>query len=135
LPELQTHSTSCGEDRPLVADCTTPRLVLDRLLEDAKLTRDDLSPVESIERSESDLALAISAGRADVGLGIEAAARQYQLAFVPLVEERFDLLVLRKAWFDPPFQRLFAFCRAAAFAERAGVLVLLNRKPESVGRI
>jgi putative molybdopterin biosynthesis protein len=97
-------------------------LVLDRLLDDAKLTREDLSPVESIERTESDLAHAISAGRADVGLGIEAAARQHRLAFVPLIEERFDLLVWRRAWFDPPFQRLFAFCRATAFAERAGVL-------------
>jgi molybdate-binding protein len=92
------------------------------LLEDAKLTREDLSPIEGIERTESDLALEISAGRADVGLGIEAAARQYQLEFVPLIEERFDLLVWRKAWFDPPFQRLFAFCQAAGFAERAGVL-------------
>jgi putative molybdopterin biosynthesis protein len=97
-------------------------LVLDWLLEDAKLTREDLSPIDSIERTESDLALAISSGRADVGLGIEAAARQHQLEFVSLVEERFDLLVWRKAYFDPPFQRLFAFCRAAAFAERAGVL-------------
>jgi molybdate-binding protein len=81
-----------------------------------------LSPVESIERTESDLALAIASGRADVGLGIEAAARQYQLEFVPLIEERLDLLVWRKAWFDPPFQRLSAFCRAAAFGERASVL-------------
>jgi putative molybdopterin biosynthesis protein len=97
-------------------------LVLDRLLEDAKLTREDLSPIESIERTESDLAFAISTGRADVGLGIEAAARQYRLEFVPLIEERFDLLVWRKAYFDPPFQRLVAFCRAAAFAERAGGL-------------
>jgi molybdate-binding protein len=97
-------------------------LVLDSLLEDAKLTREDLSPIESIERSETDLALAIFAGRAEVGLGIEAAARQYQLEFLPLVEERFDLLVWRKAYFDPPLQRLLAFCRAAAFAERAGVL-------------
>jgi putative molybdopterin biosynthesis protein len=97
-------------------------LVLDMLLDGAKLTREDLSPVEGLERTESDLALAISSGRADAGLGIEAAARQYQLEFVPLIEERFDLLVWRKAWFDPPFQRLFAFCRAAAFAERAGVL-------------
>ena len=47
---------------------------------------------------------------------------RHKLAFVPLVEERFDLLVWRKAWFDPPFQRLFAFCQAQAFAERAGVL-------------
>ena len=97
-------------------------LVLDRLLEDANLTREDLSPIESIERTESDLALSISTGRADVGLGIEAAARQYQLEFVPLLEERFDLLVWRKAYFDPPCQRLLAFCRTAAFAERAVAL-------------
>jgi putative molybdopterin biosynthesis protein len=97
-------------------------LVLDQLLEDAKLTREDLLPIESVERAENDLALAISAGHADVGLGIETVAHQYQLDFVPLIEERFDLLVWRKAYFDPPLQRLFAFCRAPAFAERAAVL-------------
>jgi len=97
-------------------------LVLDRLLEAEKLTREDLSPIANIERSETDLALAISAGRADAGLGIEAAARQHQLEFIPLIEERFDLLVWRKAYFDPPFQQLFTFCRATAFAERAASL-------------
>lgn len=64
------------------------------------MTREELSPAAAIERTENDLVLAISSGRADVGLGIEAAARQYRLGFVPLVDERFDLLVWRKAYFD-----------------------------------
>lgn len=97
-------------------------LVLDMLLEAEGMTRADLGPVDSIERSETDLALAIANGRADVGLGIAAAARQQHLGFVPLVEERFDLLVWRKAYFDPPFQKLVAFCREPAFAARAAAL-------------
>jgi molybdate-binding protein len=83
------------------------------------LRKSDLRSVEAIERSETDLAMAIAAGRADVGLGIEAAARQFQLEFTPLVVERFDLFVWRKAFFDPPFQKLVRFCKSAHFQERA----------------
>jgi hypothetical protein len=51
----------------------------------------------------------IPASACRMGLGIEAAARQYQLEFVPLVDERFDLLVWRKAYFDPPFNGCLRF--------------------------
>ncbi|MFG1418206.1 helix-turn-helix transcriptional regulator [Xanthobacter sp. V0B-10] len=97
-------------------------LVLDRLLKAEKMARADLMPVDTIERSETDLAMAIAGGRADVGLGIEAAARQFNLDFLPMVEERFDLLVWRKAYFDPPFQKFVAFCRGPALAARAEAL-------------
>jgi molybdate-binding protein len=73
----------------------------------------------SSERTETDLALAIAAGRADVGLGIEASARQFQLEFTPMIVERFDLLVWRKAYFDPPFQKLIGFCASKPFERRA----------------
>lgn len=97
-------------------------LVLDLLLAQEKLTRKDLHLVNTVERSETDLALAIAAGRADVGLGIAAAARQCGLGFLPLVEERFDLLVWRKAYFDPPFQKFVGFCREHALRGRAQAL-------------
>jgi putative molybdopterin biosynthesis protein len=99
-----------------------PEAVLADLLRQAGMVRTALNLVPSVERSESDLALAIASGRADVGLGIEASARQLQLEFVPLVRERFDLLVWRKAYFDPPFQKLVRFCSTPAFAERARIL-------------
>lgn len=97
-------------------------LVLSLLLEQEKMSRDDLRLIPAIERSETDLAAAIAAGRADIGLGIEASARQFRLEFVSLVEERFDLVVWRKAYFDPPFQKLMRFCASEAFHERARTL-------------
>ncbi|MGH6923658.1 MAG: substrate-binding domain-containing protein [Propylenella sp.] len=70
-------------------------------------------------RSEADVAQAIASGRADVGMAIEAAARQYRLDFVPLASERYDLVVWRKDFFDAPFQTLLAFCRTPEFSRRA----------------
>ncbi|MEP9354332.1 helix-turn-helix transcriptional regulator [Xanthobacter sp. KR7-65] len=97
-------------------------LVLDRLLAAEQMSRADLAPVATVERSETDLARAIAAGRADVGLGIAAAAQLYNLDFVPLLEERFDLMVWRRAYFDLPFQKLVSFCRGPAFEARAAEL-------------
>jgi excisionase family DNA binding protein len=94
-------------------------LILSLLLEREGMDEDDLNRVEGVERSETDLAMAIANARADIGLGIEASARQFQLRFAPLIVERFDLLVWRKSFFDPPFQRLMQFCSSVAFRRRA----------------
>lgn len=94
-------------------------LVLDRLLRAEKMSRADLYAVPSVERSEFDLAGALAAERADVGLGLESAARQFNLDFAPLVVERFDLLIYRKFYFDPPMQALWALARSRRFAEKA----------------
>jgi len=94
-------------------------LILVHLLEREGLRIEDLQRVEAVERSETDLAMAIASGRADVGLGIEASARQFQLDFKPLIIERFDLLVWRKAYFDAPFQSLLRFCASEPFRRRA----------------
>lgn len=97
-------------------------LILAELLQREGLRKSDLHTVEAIERTETDLAMAVAAGRADIGLGIEATARQFSLDFTPLVVERFDLLLWRKAYFDPPFQRLMRFCARDAFRDRAAAL-------------
>lgn len=70
-------------------------------------------------RTEADAALAVLEGKADAALGLRAIADQLRLGFVPLVRERFDILVDRKAWFDPPLQRLHAFLETDAFRARA----------------
>lgn len=72
--------------------------------------------------TEGDTALAVLEGAADVAFGLEALAHQYRLAFVPLVNERFDLLVDRRAWFEPPMQALLAFCESRDFAEKAAAM-------------
>ena len=59
-------------------------------------------------------------GRAEAGFGIRAEAITRGLGFVPLLRERFDLVMARRDFFDPPLQSLLAFARGAAFAARAG---------------
>ncbi len=73
-------------------------------------------------RNETDAAAHILNGAADAAFGLEAVARQYRLGFVPLLRERFDLLVWRQAWFEPPMQRLIAFTRTELFAAKVAEL-------------
>jgi len=73
-------------------------------------------------RSESEVAQAVASGAADAGLAIRAVALGAGLDFIPLATERFDILIWRRAFFEPPFQRLLGFTRTEAFAERAARL-------------
>lgn len=73
-------------------------------------------------RGEGDAVLAVAQGTADAAFGLEALARPYGLHFVPIVEERFDLLVDRSAWFEPPMQRLLAFRSGPEFRNHAAGL-------------
>ena len=88
------------------------------LLLQAGLTREALTIAESRARTESDAAAMISTGEADVALGIKAMADRFHLAFVPLVQENFDLLIDRRAYFSNPVQRLLNFVRTERFHEK-----------------
>lgn len=93
--------------------------LLIHVLERDNLALADLMTSDTPALTDSDLALRIRDGDGDVGLGCESAAHAAGLSFVPLIEERFDLLLRRRDYFEPPLQALFAFARTAAFAKRA----------------
>lgn len=98
------------------------RLLFDHLVESAGVDPKSFDFIKPPARSETDVALAIADGKADAGFAIESVARQLRLAFVPLAEERFDLAVWRRDYFESPMQRLIAFTRTPAFRARAGEL-------------
>ncbi|WP_417721831.1 substrate-binding domain-containing protein [Salipiger sp.] len=75
-----------------------------------------------VERTEDEAVQSVRRGDADVTLGLETVALSFGMRFVPLVEERFDLLVDRRAWFEPAMQALLAFCGGEAFRQRAASL-------------
>jgi molybdate-binding protein len=97
-------------------------LLLDYLMREEGLEGTRLELVEPPARSEADVALAIAEGKADAGFAVETVARQFRLGFVPLFRERYDLAVWRRDYFEPPLQKLFAFCRTSAFLQRAAEL-------------
>ncbi len=85
-------------------------------------------PLERLKRSATpyptgpDLAVAIRAGEIDCGIATRAVADLNGLGFVPLTWERFDLVLRRRSYFEPAFQRLVAFLAQPAFAARAAAL-------------
>jgi putative molybdopterin biosynthesis protein len=84
----------------------------------------DLAALRLAERpaeTHADLAALIETGMADCGLGLQAAAGH--LGFLPLLaDEEFDLIMTRRAYFEPPLQKLFAFTRTEALSRHAAYL-------------
>lgn len=97
-------------------------MLLTFLLAQLGLGLEDLVVIEPPLRNETEVALAVADGAADVGLGVAAVAHQLHLEFLPLARERYDLLVWRRQYFEPPLQRLLAFTRTPAFGKRAEAL-------------
>jgi putative molybdopterin biosynthesis protein len=73
-------------------------------------------------RTEVDAVLAVVEGEADAAFGLHAYARQYRLDFVPLLRERFDLLIWRRECFEQPLQRLLGLVASANFKAKAAAL-------------
>ena len=80
---------------------TGTRVLLDDLLAQAGLDAQGIVGYALNEPSHTAIAQAVAAGAADVGMGIELAARARGLDFVPLVHERYHLACL-KASLDQP---------------------------------
>jgi putative molybdopterin biosynthesis protein len=69
------------------------RAVLDRELARLGIAPDRLAGYETRATGHLEVAAAIAAGLADIGVASEPAALAYGLGFVPLTAERFDLVV------------------------------------------
>jgi molybdate-binding protein/DNA-binding transcriptional regulator YhcF (GntR family) len=88
---------------------------------DAQLRRARVDPaaVAGYEReapTHLGVARAVHEGEATAGLGIAAAANAYGLGFIPLVTERYDLILSDEAWAMPPARALVEAVRSTAFA-------------------
>ena len=97
------------------AEGTGTRVLLDELLAQAGLHATDLQGYASQEPSHTAVAQAVASNAADAGLGIEAAAREKGLAFVPLVQERYHLVCLKSELPSPAVTALLAALKSSAW--------------------
>ena len=77
------------------------RMLLDHHLNLMGIAPDELHGYNQEEYTHLSVAAAIASGRADCGLGIAAAAQALELDFIPLFEERYDLILPRQFHDDP----------------------------------
>ena len=81
------------------------RALLDALLKEQQLSNKAINGYEQEEFTHSAVAAYIAADMADVGFGVEAAARQFGLDFIPLAQERYVMACHRQLLKDPKFLR------------------------------
>jgi putative molybdopterin biosynthesis protein len=72
------------------------RLLLDKHLKELGINPSEIKGYENEEYTHMGVAQAVASGRADVGLGILAAAKALDLDFIPITEERYDLLIAKE---------------------------------------
>ena len=65
----------------------------DKILREAHLAPADIQGYAHEEYTHMSVAAAVASGSADTGMGILAAAKALDLDFVPVAEERYDLII------------------------------------------
>ncbi|MGE5554336.1 MAG: molybdopterin biosynthesis protein [Betaproteobacteria bacterium] len=113
--------------RPDVSFINRQRGAGTRALLDLELKKRGIDPsaIKGYEREEythTGLAAAVQAGTADVGLGLYSAARALGLDFVPVAEERYDLIIPERELGTERIGCLLDVVRSAEFREAAARL-------------
>ena len=98
------------------------RVLLDYELEKRGISSSDIAGYETEEFTHMAVALAVLSGAADVGLGILEAARTLKLDFIPVVSERYDLIIPEKFFDSAGIQLLLEIIRSADFKRRVNEL-------------
>jgi putative molybdopterin biosynthesis protein len=93
------------------------RLLLDHLLDESHVRPEQVDGYYTrIEHTHVAVAATIAAGAADAGLGVEAAAREFGLDFLPLVDEDYFLVCLKTTLDAQPVVRLREVLASSAWA-------------------
>ena len=85
----------------------------------------DTSAIYGYEREEfthTSVAAQIASGSADAGMGICSAAKMYDLAFIPVCTEQYDLLIPDSAWDTPLVQEMLQILKSREFARKLEAL-------------
>jgi len=105
-----------------------------RLWFDAELKRLQIDPqyikgYQKVVNTHSETAFLIKSGKVDAAIGLQAAAGQYNLAFIPLFEERYDLVLPREN--ESALSPLLDYLQTSAF--RSELKSLTGYNPTHTG--
>ncbi|UCD85848.1 MAG: helix-turn-helix transcriptional regulator [Deltaproteobacteria bacterium] len=95
------------------------RVLLDSYLKHLSIVSSRIRGYRTVVNTHWEVGLGILKGAADVGLGIKAVADGLGLGFIPLKEERFDLLIPQDYFFFEEVQRFLKVLRSSQFKQKA----------------
>ena len=112
---------------------TGTRVLLEELLANEGIAPAQIRGFDHTEPSHAAVAHTVAAGQADVGLGIEVAARRQGLDFVALVSENYHLVCLRSALEKPATQALRQLLRSADWQQQLSTMA--GYRPSHSGEV
>lgn len=77
------------------------RLLTDKILRESELDPSHIPGYDHEEYTHMNVAAAVANGSVDAGMGIRAAAEALEVDFVPIAEERYDLIIPTRHLDDP----------------------------------
>ena len=97
---------------------SSARILMDIHLQKLGIPASKLDGYDKIMKSHLTMAAAIAAGEADLAIGTERISRQMEdIDFVPLLEERFDLVMKKEMLETPSAQKLLQVLRDPVFCK------------------
>lgn len=94
------------------------RILTDYLCRRENLNTDAIYGYDREELTHTSVAVQIASGSADAGMGIYSAAKLYDLDFIPICIEEYDLIIPDHAWDTPQVQQMIATMKTEAFKEK-----------------
>ena len=94
------------------------RILLDYLCRKSGVDKSMICGYDREEYTHTSVATMIATGSADVGLGIFSAAKLYDLDFLPICDEQYDLLIPDHAWELPIMRNLLDVLKSDEFRRR-----------------
>lgn len=95
---------------------SSARILMDIQLKKLGIPSSSLQGYDKIMNSHLTMAAAIAEGEADLAIGTERVSRQLDgIDFIPLVEERFDLIIRTDTLYEPAIQKMLLTLRSPAF--------------------
>ena len=95
---------------------SSARILMDMQLKKLGILASSVKGYQKIMKSHLTMAAAIAEGEADLAIGTERVSRQIDgIDFIPLMEERFDLIIRKDALSQPAVQKMLAIIRSSAF--------------------
>ncbi len=100
------------------------RLWLDAELRRLRIPAENVNGYNTVVKTHTEAAVLIASDQADVSLGLQAAAYQHGLDFVPLFEERYDLVLPREN--EHILTPVLDYLQTAAFRKELNTLTGYN---------
>ena len=93
------------------------RILLDHLLSKKGIPPESIAGYDRELTTHLAVALAVKTGEADAGLGVFSAAKAFNLSFVPVAKEPYELVFHAETWEDPRVKALASVVTSPSFRE------------------